>query len=105
MAISSVDRIIMVRPNGVFVELTDQAAATRELLCNDLALNPFQDPDFLAAVLDCINEWKDAVNGGVYGRSGEPLEPEYGGDSMNKNLCSIFYYKSHLVIKSLFRIL
>jgi hypothetical protein len=77
---SSDNRIIMVRPNGVFVELTEQAAATRDLLCNDLALNPFQDPNFLAAVLDCINEWKDAVNGGVYGRSGEPLEPEYGED-------------------------
>ena len=47
---------------------------------NPMATNPFQDANFLASVLNCINEWGDAANNGVYGRSEEPLDPEYGDD-------------------------
>lgn len=72
--------------DGTLVELSVQAEATRNLLCNPNAVNLYQFPDLLASVLGCINEWAGASEGGVYRRSNSPLNPDYGDGGDEEDL-------------------
>ena len=72
--------VTFVEPNddGVLISLDDLAAATLLLLCDPCAANtgPGGDPDCIAAIQGCINEWSDISSEGtkVYIISREPAD-------------------------------